>query len=232
MEAMEKLIKDIKKTKEIYLEVEKRYEETKDFMDHVYLHESRNSIEGLNQLYTMFKEGILSEEDLIDAIPNIQKQIKMQKEIDKIPQLHGLCEEKLRTGQSNLKEIFNIYKEGFEFSENISANISGFIGYVNLNPIAMSTLISMNYGDAVKWIPEEKLIYANFSKNKNNLEIKIENETHDSPIRNIGLGKKLGTEYTNKLIETLGGKIEIYQTPTLFKTENKSYGKKFTIPLK
>ncbi|MCR4327451.1 MAG: hypothetical protein NUV46_02625 [Nanoarchaeota archaeon] len=210
-------------------------------VERIYRHEVVNVITQISALKRLirfsqedgnFEEGKNYKEEyekkMSSALPKLHS-------LEKILKLSNFSEEELRKGQTN---FYNLFMEEKEFyldylkNSSITPKIIGLNKEVNLNPSASKALVSTLYGNSIKWAPRDTEIGAIVMSDEHTLKINIENEFGEEEVRkDIGMGKKIGTEYVNTFVKNLNGTVENYQIPIL-STKEKVYGVKIRIPLK
>ncbi len=236
MENIKEISKKIEEVTKFYKEVDERSKNSGNLVDRTYVHEAINAINYIGQIKKLMERE--DENIFYHMLPELKKEIKKLKGLEKLTEINGLTKEELKKGSTNIYDLFSKEQEYYSqyFKEkNIKSNIHGKSKEINLNNAAINALISTHYGNAIKWAPENTQIN---TKTKNTffgkIIIQIENEfLENKPQRkDIGQNKGIGTEFTQGLIEKLKGSIQYYDKAELSNIQNPIYGIKITIPLK
>jgi hypothetical protein len=187
-----------------------------DFLEH-----ATPSVHVLRRLFNLFNMGTLSRKDITRNSSNINLEKLAQEEILSIEPL-------LR--QNNQGIYFSIATETPIYT----------------SPEVLSSLLSLHHGDSAKWGLPYKIISHQIKEGNDSLSFSWENTYDSQPtIAHIGLNEGIGTEFTEEIVRTLGGKIEVYSSreieaepngkfygniDALF-PEKPIFGKKITIPM-
>ncbi len=146
----------------------------------------------------------------------------------------------------------SLFLEGEKIKLNFSYNKSTRFDPITIytNKGVIDVMWNTLFGNALNHAPKGSLIAQGIRINeKDNLEILMENETNGAAMRKVsGMGEGIGTMYSNKLINILGGALSNYNKPKIMMeryqyTEtfgckdqigctNKVWGVKIEIPMK
>lgn len=197
-----------------------------NLVEGIFLHEAGNILNQIELLRQLSLEDSKLKEIEEMAIEESSEIIKKLIHLEPILSIKNFTKEglihpyesnvynELMKEKSYMKNLYdvNIQLKG---EQNVSTRI---------NPYTLNAFISTNIGDAAKWTPENEDVIVNLSQDKNNFRLTIENKFSDSPVRSeIGMGKKIGSKYTQIFLDTIGGEKNEY-------TKNNCYIKDFYLP--
>ncbi|NCN87017.1 hypothetical protein GW932_04225 [archaeon] len=238
------LNEEIERIKPFYDKVVERSKTSNNLMDSAYRHEGRTVIGRLTQAQELMK--LKGESDFANELIKHAYEIELPhlKNLEEMVQMGDLTKEKIQTGKTNFYELIerqqNIHKEYLN-SKNIQYNNFGNKNETDFNEGVAATLISMHYGNSVKWAKENSKInvkikktrYTKKKKHHINYQIQLENEFGETPLNpGIGENEGIGTLFTNTILKTIKGKVEYYNEAELSNTKNPVYGIKLTLPIK
>jgi hypothetical protein len=239
-------MKPVEILKEKNIEFMKKYEFAKQkqfqierkgyltLMEEIYNHEVKgrlmNSIEGFFELYSCGEVEELEVQEIINENKNKLERILA---FAPILDIKDFSKEGLQSkSPTNLNEILQSEKEFYqgEYGVNIILDENQETT-AYFNPVALKAFLSTNIGDAVKWTPNGEDINISTSQDNGKIKISIENKFGSEPInKEIGMGEKIGSKYTELFLETIGGEMnETIKQPNL-KNQYGTYLKEFTFP--
>jgi len=203
------------------------------------LHEIGTKANAIMGFYHLLEEGDISNKEFeTKYLAKMINPLRLSEKIINLAEIKSfkksnLFSENEISAKVALKELIKP-KEGYLKKNNIQIKFIGNDGETNIKPSVLYSLLGTLVGNALKFTIPDSQINLFVRTYKDNFLMEIENY-HDStkPQRlDIGLGKGLGKEFSDRIIKTLNGKITQYDKPFFMShdTEKNFYGVRIKIP--
>jgi signal transduction histidine kinase len=229
------LKEEFKKINDLYSYANKitSNEKGKDTPRKAFLHEMK-SVLGATELYIKeYEFGEVDDEFMEMFLPEANAQLAKANMLERMTGFKDFSKKEISSKYPcSIREI--IESEVLSYNSTLnSSNIKTIVkgnAQIYLKPEAMITLISTNFGNAVKYTPKNTKIYISLAEKDNKVKLNLENEFSEKPIRKIGEGNGIGTLITDKILSELNGTKEIYHTYRIGETKNPIWGIEFYLP--
>ena len=225
-----------------YNKIIRKPETSRNQSEEMVLHEIKTKLSSILGFYELLKESHDYDENFEKALPKLTKSLDLSEKIiglaDIKPHKEHYKRKDLLSGTETsartvLKELVKSEEDYLE-KNNIQVKFIGNDGETNLKPAVLYSLLGTLFGNAIKFTVPNSQINLFVRTYKDNFTLEMENY-HDAnkPRRaDIGLGKGLGKEFSEKIIKALNGKVEKTDKPffMLDNSEKDFYGIRFQIP--
>ncbi len=214
-------------------------------------YDSRNKFEGMviheigtkaNSaigFYNLLEDGSISNEEFeAKYLPHLVKNLQISERIIDLASIKSFKKSNLFSDEETsskavLKELVSSEADYLE-KNNIQVKFIGNDGETNLKPSVLYSLFGTLLGNAIKFtVPDSQInIFVRTYKDKFTLEMENYHDAGKPRRTDIGLGKGLGKEFSEKIIKALDGTVEKTDKPFFMPyLEGKDfYGVRFKIP--
>ena len=219
-----------------YIAIRNRREELvgtqKTPLNSIFDHEAGNLLT-LDMFREAAKNNLLTKNKLADEYKRKMPLVPKIKRLLPLTYIKDFSKEYLTSSNTNLYEVLSQEKNSNEKSYGIEIKISGNIPEsIPLEESTLAAMISTNIGDAIKWSPKGKNVKIKGKNLGDKLRLRIENSFGSEPVeKDIGMGKKIGSQYTELFMDTIEEKRKEKSQKLPFMKYGK-FVKEFYLPLK
>ena len=189
----------------------------------IYMHEARNDIGQLEVVRSMIRSKIATKDDFKEEVESRLPNIIYASYLHPITEIKKFDKKSLSTKKpTRLYDQLRQQQEVASTTYQNNINLTGEDAEIFFNEYAISTALFTNIKDALKWSPQGETINVNCAKANQKVKITIENKVSEDPRKDIGLNQGIGSKYTTKLLEAIGGEMKT----ELFEDHSGKYFKK------